>query len=165
MTEIRKEIDPERFLSATAREFNVVPGEHAISKAKDGSPRFAVGNRNLNASDFLTKYINLSWSDAKKFLLKTYGEQLSEETFEPVVTIRKLSYEESRERFSSFKKTDISLRNIIRAEKKNMYNELREMRQQIYSLPKENRDVAKGILVYKKITTLERLDDMYAAGR
>lgn len=46
-----------------------------------------------------------------------------------------------------------------------MYNELREMRQQIYSLPKENRDVAKGILVYKKITTLERLDDMYAAGR
>ncbi|WP_240726928.1 hypothetical protein [Escherichia sp. E4742] len=101
----------------------------------------------------------------KKFLLKTYGEQLSEKTFEPVVTIRKLSYEESRERFSSFKKTDISLRNIIRAEKKNMYNELREMRQQIYSLPKENRDVAKGILVYKKITTLERLDDMYAAGR
>ncbi|STI65593.1 relaxase [Escherichia coli] len=51
------------------------------------------------------------------------------------------------------------------AEKKNMYNELREMRQQIYSLPKENRDVAKGVLVYKKITTLERLDDMYAAGR
>ncbi len=46
-----------------------------------------------------------------------------------------------------------------------MYNELREMRQQIYSLPKENRDVAKGILVYKKITTLERLDDMYAVGR
>lgn len=34
MAEIRKEIDPERFLSATAREFNVVPGEHAISKAK-----------------------------------------------------------------------------------------------------------------------------------
>ncbi|EGW4383465.1 hypothetical protein A7895_22365 [Salmonella enterica] len=115
MAEIRKEIDPERFLSATAREFNVVPGEHAISKAKDGSPRFAVGNRNLNASDFLTKYINLSWSDAKSFLLKTYGEQLSEKTFEPVATIRKLSYEESRERFSSFKKTDISLRNIIRA--------------------------------------------------
>ncbi|EES5553731.1 LPD7 domain-containing protein [Escherichia coli] len=165
MAEIRKKIDPERFLSATAREFNIVPGEHAISKAKDGSPRFAVGNRNLNASDFLTKYINLSWSDAKNFLLKTYGEQLTEKNFEPVATTRKLSYEESRERYSSFKKTDISLRSIIRAEKKNMYNELREMRQQIYSLPKENRDVAKGVLVYKKITTLERLDDMYAAGR
>uniref|UniRef100_UPI0030D79818 LPD7 domain-containing protein n=1 Tax=Escherichia sp. E4702 TaxID=2044465 RepID=UPI0030D79818 len=97
--------------------------------------------------------------------LKHMENNCLKKTFEPVAIIRKLSYEESRERFSSFKKTDISLRNIIRAEKKNMYNELREMRQQIYSLPKENRDVAKGVLVYKKITTLERLDDMYAAGR
>ncbi|EDW8942671.1 relaxase [Salmonella enterica subsp. enterica] len=165
MAEIRKKIDPERFLSATAREFNVTPVEHAISKAKDGSPRFAVGSRNLNASDFLTKYINLSWSDAKQFLIKIYGEQLSENTFEKVATTRKLNYEEARERFSSFKQSSNSLKNIIRAEKKNMYNELREMRREISSIPKENRDIAKGILVYKKITTLEKLDEMYSEGR
>jgi hypothetical protein len=71
MSKIRKEIDPERFLSAVASEFNVNAASHAVSKAPDGSPRFSVGKRNLNASDFLTKNLNLSWSDAKQFLLKT----------------------------------------------------------------------------------------------
>jgi hypothetical protein len=65
MSKIRKEIDPERFLSAVASEFNVNAASHAVSKAPDGSPRFSVGKRNLNASDFLTKHLNLSWSDAK----------------------------------------------------------------------------------------------------
>jgi hypothetical protein len=143
MSKIRKEIDPERFLSAVASEFNVNAASHAVSKAQDGSPRFSVGNRNLNASDFLTKHLNLSWSDAKQFLLKTFEEQ---KTHEPV------------------KNSSETLRKFIREENK-MYADLREMRKELRSIPASDREVAKGELVYKKLTTLESLAEMEKEGQ
>lgn len=165
MADIRRDIDPERFLSAASRQFNIKAEDHAVSKAKDGSPRFAVDKRNLNASDFLTKYLNLSWKDAKDFLVKTYSQQLENKPFEKTKLVSKLNSSQSKERFSSLKESNKSLRDVIRIEKRNMYNELREMKKQIFSIPKENREVAKGVLVYKKLTTLERLNEMSAQGR
>ncbi|EFI4715973.1 relaxase [Escherichia coli] len=165
MADIRRDIDPERFLSAASRQFNIKAEDHAVSIAKDGSPRFAVDKRNLNASDFLTKYLNLSWRDAKEFLIKTYSQQLENNPFEKVKLVSKLNTSQLKERFISLKESNNSLRDIIRVEKRNMYNELREMRKQIFSIPKENRDVAKGVLVYKKLTTLERLNEMSSQGR
>ena len=144
MSKIRKEIDPERFLSAVASEFNVNAASHAVSKAQDGSPRFSVGNRNLNASDFLTKHLNLSWSDAKQFLLKTFEEQ---KTHEPV------------------KNSSETLRKFIREEKNKMYADLREMRKELRSVPASDREVAKGELVYKKLTTLESLAEIEKEGQ
>lgn len=165
MADIRRDIDPERFLSAASRQFNIKAEDHAVSLAKDGSPRFAVDKRNLNASDFLTKYLNLSWKDAKDFLVKTYSQQLENKPFEKTKLVTKLNASQSKERFSSLKESNNSLRDVIRIEKRNMYNELREMRKQIFSIPKENREVAKGVLVYKKLTTLERLNEISAQGR
>lgn len=144
MAVIRKEIDPERFLSAVAREFNVNAASHAVSKAQDGSPRFSVGNRNLNASDFLTKHLNLSWNDAKQFLLKTYEEQKAQE---------------------SVKNSSEILRKFIRDEKNKMYADLREMRKELRSVPTSEREVAKGELVYKKLTTLESLAELEKEGQ
>ncbi|WP_158782800.1 LPD7 domain-containing protein [Pantoea sp. BAV 3049] len=165
MADIRRDIDPQRFLSAAAIKYNIKAEDHAVSHAKDGSPRFAVEKRNLNASDFLTKYLNLPWKDAKEFLLQTYSQQLENKPFEKTNTISKLDFEQSKQRFLSIKESNISLREAIRSKRANMYNELRELRKQIYSIPKENREVAKGLLVYKKLTTLERLRDFSAQGR
>lgn len=51
--EIRRNIEPVAFLNQLEKIYAVDPKNHKISYAKDGSPRFNVGKRNLNASDFL----------------------------------------------------------------------------------------------------------------
>ncbi|QZN96693.1 relaxase [Symbiopectobacterium purcellii] len=165
MSGIRRDIDHERFLSAASIKYNIKTEDHAVSHAKDGSPRFAVEKRNLNASDFLTKYLNLSWKDAKEFLLETYSQQLENKPFEKGKITSKLNFEQSKQRFLSIKESNKSLREVIRFEKINLYNELREMRKQLFSISKENREVAKGLLIYKKLTTLERLNDLSSQGR
>ncbi|ECA1660400.1 relaxase, partial [Salmonella enterica subsp. enterica serovar Infantis] len=165
MGKIRKEIDPERFLSAVAREFNVNAASHAVSKAPDGSPRFSVGKRNLNASDFLTKHLNLSWSDAKKFLLKTYADQEAKKPFDKPVINRALNRKEAKERLDSLKSGNKTLRDFVKDERRKMYNDLREMRKELRSIPPSDREVAKGVLVYKKLTTLESLAEMEKEGR
>ncbi len=63
-----------RFLSSAAERFNIIPAQHKIRTAKT-APRFSVGI-NMNASDFLTKHINLAPKDAKSFLLEVYSQQL-----------------------------------------------------------------------------------------
>ncbi|WP_337138638.1 hypothetical protein, partial [Staphylococcus aureus] len=57
--DIRRNIDPNAFLSHLEKVYSIDPKKHKVSYAKDGSPRFNVGKRNLNASDFLTKHLNL----------------------------------------------------------------------------------------------------------
>ncbi|ELO5683072.1 relaxase [Salmonella enterica] len=165
MSKVRKELDPERFLSGVALSFNVKPDSYKISKANDGSPRFAVGNRNLNASDFLTKHLNLSWADAKQFLVKTYSEQLSNKPYDKVKTTNRLTPKLSTERFNSLKSSNKTLRDFVRNEKQKMYTDLRMMRKDLRDIPKNEREVAKGVLVYKKLTTLETLAEMENEGR
>ncbi len=43
MAEIRRNIDPVRFLSSAAERFNIIPAQHKIRTAKDGSPGFLWG--------------------------------------------------------------------------------------------------------------------------
>jgi hypothetical protein len=54
---------------------------------------------------------------------------------------------------------------ILLNERAKMYNDLREMRKELRSIPPSEREVAKGILVYKKLTTLESLAEMEKEGR
>ena len=72
---IRRNIDPIGFLYHVANVYGVNPNQHKVTYAKDGSPRFNVDNRNLNASDFLTKYLNLEWKEAKAILVNIYDNQ------------------------------------------------------------------------------------------
>jgi hypothetical protein len=46
-----------------------------------------------------------------------------------------------------------------------MYADLREMRKELRSVPASDREVAKGELVYKKLTTLESLAEMEKEGQ
>lgn len=165
LANIRKNIDPHRFMSAVYYKFHVKPEQHKISGAKDGSPRFSVGKRNLNASDFLTKYLNLSWADTKEFLIKTYTKQLNNEPYNKQLNINKLTAQEAKDRMVSLKQSNKTLRDFVRVEKQNMFNELKEMRKNLSSIPNADRDIAKGILVYKKITTLEILTEIEQQGR
>lgn len=165
MAEIRRNIDPVRFLSSAAERFNIIPAQHKIRIAKDGSPRFSVGNRNMNASDFLTKHINLAWKDAKSFLLEVYSQQLENTPYTRYPTYRRLTHHEARERLNSLNLSEKTLRNTIRFERGKLYNDLREMRRELKLIPREQRDIAVGVIVYKKLTTLERLSELDTEGR
>ncbi len=55
----------------------------------------------MNASDFLTKHINLAWKDAKSFLLEVYSQQLENTPYTRYPTYRRLTHHEARERLNS----------------------------------------------------------------
>jgi hypothetical protein len=73
--EIRLHLDARRLLDSLSHSHGVIPEKYPLSKAKDGSDRIKAGNRNLNVSDFLTKELNLPWSEAAKIMRATYQEQ------------------------------------------------------------------------------------------
>ncbi|EOW2247360.1 hypothetical protein ACOTTY_004609, partial [Salmonella enterica subsp. enterica serovar Newport] len=67
---------------------------------------------------------------------------------------------EARERLNSLNLSEKTLRNTIRFERGKLYNDLREMRRELKLIPREQRDIAVGVIVYKKLTTLERLSEL-----
>ncbi|MGZ4992641.1 MAG: LPD7 domain-containing protein [Methylobacter sp.] len=73
--EIRLHLDARRLLDSLSHSHGVIPEKYPLSKAKDGGDRIKAGNRNLNVSDFLTKELNLPWSEAAKIMRATYQEQ------------------------------------------------------------------------------------------
>ncbi|MDG2957058.1 hypothetical protein P7L95_09920 [Bisgaard Taxon 10/6] len=130
--EIRQRIDPDAFLSHLERIYSINPKKHRVSYAKDGSPRFSVNKRNLNASDFLTKYLNLEWKEAKSVLSYIYEQQANKN-----VNQEKLTSLEIQRNIKSFDfevrqfEKDVKLalhnlnvdnRNLYRGEKKRIYS-------------------------------------------
>ena len=74
--EIKQELDASRLLASLAHSHGVVSEKYTITRARDGSDRIKAGNRNLNVSDFLTKEMNLPWSEAARIMRDTYREQV-----------------------------------------------------------------------------------------
>lgn len=165
MREVRNNIDPERFLSALSREFKIIYSDYKISKAKDGSPRFQIGKRNMNASDFLTKHMNLSWIDSKMILLKIYSEQQAGLPFEKASTRKPLTKNQASDRFESLKETQVELKSLLRLNRSYLYNEIKDFRRQIYQVRGHEREIARGLIVYHKLTGLETLSEMDKKGR
>jgi Large polyvalent protein-associated domain 7 len=73
--EIRRTLDANRLLASLAHSHGVIPGKYTITKGRDGSDRIQCGNRHLNVSDFLTREVNLPWSEAAQLMRETYREQ------------------------------------------------------------------------------------------
>ena len=129
--DIRRNIDPTAFLSHLERVYAINPQKYKVSYAKDGSPRFNVGKRNLNASDFLTKQLNLQWHEAKNVLEFCYENQRNKN-----INQERLAYEQMKSnikafdsdlrRFEKYAKVtlhnmNVENRNAFREEKKRIY--------------------------------------------
>lgn len=78
---IRMHLDAKRLLADLSRSHGVILDKYEVTKAPDGSARIVCGNRKLNVSDFLTREMRLSWSDAASILRDSYGRQ---EDMQPV---------------------------------------------------------------------------------
>ena len=129
--EIRRNIDPVAFLHQLEKIYAVDPTNHKISYAKDGSPRFNVGKRNLNASDFLTKHLNLQWQEAKSVLEFCYANQHNKNINQERLAFEKMksnikAFDNDLRRFEQNAHTtlhnmNVDNRNAFREEKKRIY--------------------------------------------
>lgn len=122
MREIRDNINPDRFLSYCQDKFNINASKHKVTLTESGSPRFNVGNRNMNASDFLTKHINLSWQDARDHLLALDKAQKERTYYAPVLERHPLTKTEAKERFTSLNSEIKNARDTYKKEIKNLYD-------------------------------------------
>ena len=129
--EIRRNIEPVAFLNQLEKIYAVDPKNHKISYAKDGSPRFNVGKRNLNASDFLTKHLNLQWQEAKSVLEFCYAKQHNKNINQERLAFEKMksnikAFDNDLRRFEKNAHTtlhnmNVDNRNAFREEKKRIY--------------------------------------------
>ena len=129
--EIRRNIEPVAFLNQLEKIYAVDPKNHKISYAKDGSPRFNVGKRNLNASDFLTKHLNLQWQEAKSVLEFCYANQHNKNINQERLAFEKMksnikAFDNDLRRFEKSAHTtlhnmNVDNRNAFREEKKRIY--------------------------------------------
>lgn len=76
MAEIRRQLDPKLLLAILA-ESHGLKSEHYRTQRhpKTGAPIIAVGKRGFTVSDFLTKEMNLRWSEARTILESAYDRQ------------------------------------------------------------------------------------------
>jgi len=73
--EIKATLDAYRLLAALSHSHGLVVGKYQVTKGRDGADRIQAGSRNLNVSDFLTKEMNLPWSEAAQLMREQYRAQ------------------------------------------------------------------------------------------
>ncbi|HIB6757329.1 TPA: LPD7 domain-containing protein [Escherichia coli] len=152
LKQIRTEINAERYLSNLQTRFNIDPSKHTVSYAQDGSPRFRVGNRNMNASDFLTKHLNLEWDEAKEVLLDIWQDQKDNKPFDAVITRVSLTRQQAKERFICLNEHKGWVNNEIKYKHNdNIANYRAELRGLLAIRNKQEREVARGYIIFKKL--------------
>ncbi|QBY46880.1 LPD7 domain-containing protein [Arsenophonus nasoniae] len=152
MREIRNRIDPHRFLSFCAVKYNIDPHDHRVTFAKDNSPRFNVGNRNLNASDFLTKHLNLDWQSAKADLIAVNDAQVKNRSFLSVLKHEPLTTEQNKERLSSKKDCQSALNALYSENRRQLFDDYRQAMKGIKSIRDERkREVERGFILFSQL--------------
>lgn len=152
MREIRNKIDPHRFLSFCAVKYNIDPNDHRVTFAKDNSPRFNVGNRNLNASDFLTKHLNLDWQSAKSDLIAINDAQIKNLSFLAVLKHEPLTTEQNKERLSSKKYCQSALNALYSENRRQLFNDYRQAMKGLKSIRDERkREVERGFILFSQL--------------
>lgn len=166
MKEIRQTIEPERFLSYCVSKYNIDPQLHKITFAKDNSPRFGVDKLNLNASDFLTKHLGLSWEDAKMDLLTINESQQKNEPFLSVLSRVPLNREQSKERTSSRENAKKALNAFYREERKGLEIGYKTELKSLYAIKDHRKkEVERGFLMFNHLKDIESLNKITQAKR
>ncbi|MEM8183801.1 LPD7 domain-containing protein [Morganella morganii subsp. sibonii] len=159
MRDIRKNIEPERFLSYCVSKYNIDPELHKVTFANDNSPRFQAGKLNLNASDFLTKHLGLSWQDAKIDLLAVNESQQKNEPYLSVLSRPPLNREQAEERTRSRENAKKVLNSIYRETKRESELEYRKSVSELkYIRNPQKREVERGFLMFTKMKQDESLN-------
>ncbi|HGJ5877286.1 MAG TPA: LPD7 domain-containing protein [Arsenophonus sp.] len=157
--EIRNKIAPHRFLSFCAVKYNIDPNQHRVTFAKDNSPRFNVRNRNLNASDFLTKYLNLDWQTAKVDLIAVNDAQIKNKAFLSVLRHELLTTEQNKERLASKKDCQSALNAIYAHNRRQLFDDYRQAIKGLKLIKDEKkREVERGFILFLQLQKRDELN-------
>ncbi|EIK1335576.1 hypothetical protein LJV55_004069, partial [Salmonella enterica] len=74
---IHRHINVQSFLNALEHTHGLSSENYSVSKAKNGADRICCGNRNYSVTDFLTKELNFSWTEAGQYILSEFSRQQS----------------------------------------------------------------------------------------
>lgn len=74
---IHRHINVLSFLKALEHTHGLSSEKYSVSKAKDGADRIRCGNRNYSVTDFLTKELHFSWTEAGQYILSEFSRQQS----------------------------------------------------------------------------------------
>ncbi|HAF4710383.1 TPA: hypothetical protein G8O14_004277 [Salmonella enterica] len=74
---IHRHINVQSFLKALEHTHGLSSEKYSVSKAKDGADRIRCGNRNYSVTDFLTKELHFSWTEAGQYILSEFSRQQS----------------------------------------------------------------------------------------
>jgi hypothetical protein len=99
--EIKAALDAYRLLAALSHSHGLVVDKYQITKGRDGSDRIQAGSRHLNVSDFLTKEMNLPWSEAAQLMREQYRAQTG---LDPAHAPRRTPEQDLWSEFQSFRK-------------------------------------------------------------
>ncbi|HFE3207833.1 TPA: LPD7 domain-containing protein [Providencia stuartii] len=166
MREIRKTIEPERFLSYCVSKYNIDPELHKITFAKDNSPRFNVGKLNLNASDFLTKHLGLSWEDAKIDLLTINEAQQKNEPFLSVLSRVPLNTIQAKKRTLSRENAKKQLNAFYREERKMLETSYKLELKQLYGIKDHRKkEVERGFIMFNHLKQVDTLNKIMQSKR
>ncbi|HGJ5879039.1 MAG TPA: LPD7 domain-containing protein, partial [Arsenophonus nasoniae] len=123
-----------------------------VTFAKDNSPRFNVGNRNLNASDFLTKHLNLDWQSAKADLITVNDAQVKNRSFLSVLKHEPLTTEQNKERLSSKKDCQSALNALYSENRRQLFDDYRQAMKGLKSIRNERkREVERGFILFSQL--------------
>ncbi|EBJ1026282.1 hypothetical protein DO109_22880 [Salmonella enterica] len=161
---IRSEINAERYLSYLHVRYNIDPFQHTVTFARDGSPRFRAGNRNMNASDFLTKHMNLEWEDAKRTLLDIWHEQKENSPFPQIRAKVSLTRQQARERFVFFNEHKKWVNDEIKKRHaENLAEYKRSLRDLLAIRDNREREVGRGYIIFKKMEKEDMINGLRQA--
>ncbi|EBG0049892.1 relaxase [Salmonella enterica] len=96
---IRQLLSGQHLLNRLSNTHGIDINQYAVKKAKDGSDRISTGKLNLNVSDFLTKEMKFTWSEAKSYLRQSYDEQLNNEMAKAKIKLPKEAWREFNQNY------------------------------------------------------------------
>lgn len=156
---LKKEINPDRFLSYCATNYLVNPHDHKVSYSKNGDPRYSVGKRNYNSLDFLTKHINLEVDEALDFMQKIHDDEVEGVKFNPISEYKgKTKGLDWRE----YNKARKEVYSNYKEERGSIYSEYIENLKGIKEKDKDKREVVKSFYLIRKKQEEERLKENYS---
>lgn len=162
---IKKEIDPDRFISYCVKKYNVDPKDIGKSKGRDGSPRFKHNQYNFNAIDYLTKALNVNLKEAVNELSEVYQDQLNGVKYDKISSYRRgFELEELKKKRESFKEKSREVFLIKISRSKDLDRDYKYKLKAIdraYSLSDKEKDIMRGIYAFEYLVEKSLIEEKH----
>lgn len=127
-SELINSIDSRNFLNYISYHYGLEVDNYRIEKNKSGNERIIADDRKYSVSDFLTKKMHMTWTEAQSILRTVAAQQQIGEQRKAAVTSRLMwqrfmRYEANKKNFSTVKSEYFTQRRMIKARYQYVHND------------------------------------------